>query len=88
MQPMTPQKAIGSRRGARLSPGRRGVPVLIGIKGDDHLRQRLKVAVAEDGHRGYAELLDALLDDREARRKRALRSQPSPLHRPITETQL
>jgi hypothetical protein len=62
--------------------------VLIGVKGDDYLRQRMRIAVAEDGYRGYADMISALLDDRERRRERAKRAQPSPLHRPTPEAQL
>lgn len=76
------------RVGGRQRPLRRGVPVLIGVKGDDYLRQRMRIAVAEDGYRGYADLIGALLDDREKRKERQRKAQPSPLHRPVGEVEL
>ena len=55
--------------------------ILIGIKGTVDLRKRLRMAAVEETMT-YAELLDALLDLREDRRKRQLSQQPHPLARP------
>lgn len=54
--------------------------LLIPLKGSPELRQRLKIAAAEDGLT-YAEMLWALLDVREDRRAKQRRMQRSPLHR-------
>jgi hypothetical protein len=77
-----PMVSKPSRIGGRTRKLHRGVPTLIGVKGDDYLRQRMRVAVAEGGYRGYADLIADLLDEREKRLERQRRAQPSPLHRP------
>lgn len=71
----------GGRRDATNAPG----TSMLGIKGvTPELRKRLKIACVEEGVR-YADLIDKLLDERDAREIRRKRSQASPLHRPPPE---
>ncbi|AEJ92827.1 hypothetical protein SEA_OSMAXIMUS_68 [Pegunavirus osmaximus] len=59
--------------------------VVMPIKCRADLRQRLKIAAAEDGLT-YAQLLVSLLDLRDDRHRRQRAAQASPLHRPRAET--
>lgn len=77
----TARRPLGSRHPAYGD-------LLMPIKCSLDLRQRLKVAAAEDGET-YATMIWRLLDMRESQRARQRRAQPSPLHKPInTEVQL
>ncbi|AAQ12144.1 hypothetical protein AU098_gp067 [Mycobacterium phage Apizium] len=59
--------------------------ILLPIKCPPDVRQRLKIAAAEDGLT-YAQLLVSLLDLRDDRHRRQRAAQASPLHRPRAET--
>jgi len=75
-----------TRQPPRVIPrGRpRGLPkVMVPVKMTLEQRTRFKVACAEEGV-SYADLVDKLLDEREAKRQRQQRQQAHPLHRPAT----
>ncbi|URC18174.1 ribbon-helix-helix DNA binding domain protein [Mycobacterium phage Zenteno07] len=61
--------------------------VVMPMKCRASLRQRLKVAAAEESMT-YAELLTSLLDERDRKIERARARQAHPLHRPTNHTQM
>lgn len=70
-------RIIPPTHGPAVSP--RQTPLFIRVTAEE--RRRIKMAALEEGL-SYAEMVIALLDERDARLERSRRQQAHPLHRP------